>query len=598
MFCNRCGKQAESFNSYCGNCGGSINQESLPVQAVESNFNFCRSCGAAVQGRYCEACGESSVKVEAKIKNSFIRMDQIKQTGAAMKKALPSKEALKEVKLETLPIKMPTTEEVFKWVKQGAVLSVIVTIIGVLLSLLVGMGLKEFIVEETYGGFMGFNSVQEKMFNTVLNFKLFMYSILFGGKINWSVAMGGVKGNIAVTLPFIGLILSVLIVMISEKVRASITGMQRTLVGNGIMSVITGVVVTLGGVLLNKSVRTNMEELYGYGYGYGYSSSEQTIKLGTNINLLLTFFMAMIVTFFVLQIVMKNSDVDGKQNVLLGAIRKVIFTVTGCSFVIAASIVVKIINESGDMPEGAGWIAVLISVLYLTGVLLAVLLTGQFNILGAILNSDSVLKLKMTITSMTYEMYGMDDKVKNFMKWWLIIAVIITIAMVLVIAYQFFKDREMDVKMALKESALVSIGVGIGCALISKVASFTMAVNFKVTNSYYRDMLDVERGKYSFAITSGNTSFIKNVLIITVVMCVIFMAMYWLVNLKQPTVDAVMATLKTGVLWAAVGVFCICLIVKFDVYDVNYTMMDIIEDAGDYIADELEDKVFDMFDFF
>lgn len=599
MFCNRCGKQAEPFNSYCGNCGGSINQESLPVQAVESNFNFCRSCGAAVQGRYCGVCGESSVKVEAKIKNSFIRMDQFKQTGAAMKKALPSKEALKDVKLDNLPIKMPTTEESFKWIKQGLVLSVIVTIIGVLLSALVGMGIRALVIEESYGGFIGFSSVQEKMFNAVLNFKLFMYSMLFGGKINWSVAMGGVKGDIAVTLPFIGLILSVLIIMISEKVRSSISGIQRTLVGNGIMSVITGVVVTLGGLLLSKSIRTSMDDIY----GYGYSSSEQMIKLGTSINLIATFFMAVVVTFFVLQIVMKNSNAEGKQNVLLATIRKVVFTVTGCSFAIATSVVIKILHESGDMPEGASWIVVLIPILYLTGALLAMLLTGQFSLLGAILNSDSIMKLKMTMTNMTYEMYGMDNKVESLIKWWFIIAGIITIAMVLVIAYQFFKGREMDVKTALKESALVSIGIGIGCALISKMASFSMAVSLRATNSYYRDMLDMDRGKYSFAINSGNTAFIKNTLIIAVVMCVIFIAMYWLVNLKLPAVDTVMATLKAGVLWLAVGVFCVCFIMKFDVYDINYTFMGIAEEAIENIEDEIEDNfsdlfyMFDMFNF-
>ena len=594
MFCNRCGKQVEQSNQYCGNCGGSINREALPIQAVETNFNFCRSCGTAVQRRYCQACGESSVKVEAKVKSGFKTMEQLKQTGAAVKNVLPGKEALKDMKLDQLHIEKLTTTETLKWMKQGALLSVIVAVVAIVISLLIGVGVKGAIFEEEYSSYIFGSALENKLFNTVCNLGLVTYSILFGGKVNWLISVGGVKGTIAVAFPCIGLILGILIIVASEKIRFKLSGIEKTLAGNGIMAAITGIVVTLGGVLLNKSMRTNYREFYGYSDSYG--SPEDILKVSSSIHLLFTFFMVFVVTFITLQFVMKNKGIN-EENPILAVIRNIVFTIIGFAFVMATSVMIKVLMEAGEMPEGVSWLAVLVSILYLTGIFVSVILMGRFNLIEAVVNSDSVIKLKMTLSNIKYDMYGMEDQMDSFMKWWLIVAVVITVCMILVIAYRFFKGRDLELKVAFKESALISLGAGLCFGIISKMASYVVNVSLQVTNSYYKELFDMDRGKYSFELKSGNTSFIANAIIIAVFMCILFMVMYWLVNLKVPVTDAVMNILKPAVLWTIMGVFCIFFIAKFDVYDVNYSIMGIAEEAVDYIGDELENNFFDMLDF-
>ena len=592
MFCNKCGTQIEESNQYCGNCGARAQQGSLPIQAVETNFNFCRSCGAAVQGRYCEACGESSVKVEAKIKSSFKTMEQLKQTGAAVKNVLPGKESLKDMKLNKLHIEKLTTAEALKWVKQGVLFSVIVAVVAIVLSLLIGTGLKDAIFEEQYSSYAFGSTLEKNLFNTVCNLNLVPYSMLFGGKVNWLLSVGGVKGTIAAVFPVIGMVLGVIILIISEKIRLKLSGMGRTLSGNGIIAAITGVVVTLGGVVLNKSMRTNYREFY----GYSYSSPEDILKVSSSIHLLFTFFMVFVITFLTLQFVVKNKGVN-EQNPILSVIRKIVFTIIGFAFMMATSVMIKVLMEVGEMPEGVSWLVVLVSILYLTGIFISVILMGQFNLIEVMVNSDSVIKLKMTLANIKYEMYGMEDQIDSFMKWWLIVAVVITACMILVAAYQFFKGRDLELKVAFKESALISLGSGLCFGMISKMASYVMNVTLQATNSYYRDMLEMDRGKYSLMVKSGNSSFVVNAMIIAVMTCILFMVMYWLLSLKVPVVDTIMNIFKPVVLWIAVGVFCIFFIAKFDVYDVNYSIMGIAEDAVDYIGEELEDNFFDMFDF-
>ncbi len=590
MFCNKCGKQVEQFNQYCGNCGESINQESLPVQAVETDFNFCRNCGAAVHGRYCGNCGESSIKVEAKVKSSFIGIEQIKQTGVAVKNALFSKDALKDMKLDKVHIEKLTTAETLKWVKQGVLFSIIIAIVAIALSLLIGTGIKSIVLENQYGSYAFESTLERNFFNAVYNLSLVAYSMLFGGKVNWLFSMGGMKGTIAVAFPFIGLMIGILIIVASEKIRFKLSGMGRTLHGNGIIAAITGVIVTLGGMLLNKSARIN------YGGIYGYNSPEDVLKVGSSIQVFFTFFMVFITTFFTLQIIIKNKGAN-KQNPILTVIRKIVFTVVGFAFVMALSVIVKVLVEAGEMPEGANWLAAIVGILYLTGFFISALLTGQFKLIEAVINSESVIKLKMTLTNMKYEMYGMEDQIDNFMKWWLIIAVIITVCMILGAAYQFFKDRDLELKAAFKESALVSLGLGVCFGIVSKMAGCMVDVTLQVTNSSYREMFDMNRGKYSFSLKSGNSSFIVNAIVIAMVICILFMLMYWLVNLKMPVIDTVMNILKPVVLWAIMGMLCILFIVTFDAYDVNYSIMGIAEDVVDYIGEELENNFFDMFDF-
>ena len=583
MFCNQCGNQVEEFEQYCGNCGASMKQNTPLGQVVETQFNFCRSCGNEAKGRYCAVCGENMIKTEAKVKNG----------------GFPSKQVLKDINLNPLSVKKINLSEIIKWVKQGLLFAIIVAVIGIGISALIGLGIKDTIYREYfYSDYRSASSFERSVMDTFLNLKLIIYHLFFGGQINLSISIGGIKEIIGLGLPFLGGIFGVVIMVIGEKIRLKITGYKRTLAGTGIVAVVTGGVMTLLGALLNGSMKYDMNDLYGT---YDLDASLSAMKASSSVGLVLTFFSIVALTYFTLQIVMKNKIEDVSKQRMVTTVRRITFAVLGFVLVMALSVIGKIFMEAGTLPEGAEWIAFLVVGLYLTGFFIMILVSGQYNLLEVITNSESVLKLKMTLMHVKSDMYGIEDKIDNFMKWWLVIAVIISICIVLSIAYKFFKGREMKFRTALKESALMSILLGIGFSIVAKMASYTISlsrnVNMRGSNNYYMDEM-MENGKYSLLIQAGDNQLIKSIIIVAVFMCVLLMIAYGLARSGMPIVNAVMKVLHPGVICGAIAVFSIIFLVKFDTYDVNYSILGVIEEASDYIGDEVNENFLDLFDYY
>ena len=583
MFCNQCGNQVEESRQYCGNCGASMKQNTPLGQVVETQFNFCRSCGNEAKGRYCAVCGENMIKTEAKVKNS----------------GFTSKQGLKDIGLNPLSVKKINLSEIIKWVKQGLLFAIIVAVIGIGISALIGLGIKETIYGKYfYGSYRNASSFERSVMDTFLNLKLIIYHLFFGGQINLSVTIGGIKEIIGLGLPFLGGIFGVVMMVIGEKIRLKITGYKRTLAGTGIMAVVTGGVMTLLGALLNGSMKYDMKDLYGT---YDLDASLSAMKASSSVGLLLTFFSIVALTYFTLQIVMKNKIEDVSKQRMVTTVRRITFAVLGFALVMALSVIGKIFMEAGTLPEGVEWIAFLVVGLYLTGFFVVILVSGQYNMLEVITNSESVLKLKMTLMSVKSDMYGIEDKIDNFMKWWLVIAVIISICIILSITYKFFKGREMNFRTALKESALMSILLGIGFSVVAKMASYTISlsrdVNMRGSNNYYMDEM-MDNGKYSLLMQAGDNQLIKSIIIVAVFMCVLLMIAYGLARSGMPIVSAVMKVLHPGVICGAIAVFSIIFLVKFDTYDVNYSILGVIEEASDYIGDEVNENFLDLFDYY
>ncbi len=583
MFCNQCGNQVEESQQYCGNCGASMKQNTPLGQVVETNFSFCRNCGGAVQGRYCAACGENTVKIEAKVKNNIF----------------PSKKGLKNIGLNQVLVKKLNPSGIIKWVKQGLLFAMIVAVIGIGISAFIGLGIKDTIYREYfYRGYRNASSFERSVMDTFLNLKLISYHLFFGGQINLSITIGGIKETIGLGLPFLGGIFGVLIMVIGEKIRLKMTGCKRTLIGTGIMAVVTGGVMTLLGALLNGSMKYDMKDLYGT---YDLDASLSIVKASSSVGLVFTFFSIAALTYFTLQIVMKNKIEDVSKQRMVTTVRRITFAVLGFALVMALSVIGKIFMEAGALPEGAEWIAYLIVGLYLTGLFAIILVSGQYNMLEVIANSESVIKLKMTLMHVKSDMYGIQDKVDNFMKWWIIIAVIISICIILSIAYKFFKGREINFKTALKESVLMSTMLGIGFSVVAKMASYTISlsryVNRRGSNNFYMDEM-MENGKYSLLMQAGDNQLLNSIIIVAVIMCVLLMIAYGLVRSSMPIVNVVMKVLHPGVICGAVAVFSIIFLVKFDSYDVNYSIIGVIEEASDYIEDEVNENFLDLFDYY
>ena len=600
MFCNHCGKQAEEAQQYCMACGGYLKPKQTQVQVIETPFKFCRSCGAETKGRYCEVCGENTMQSAAKVKSGAVRIEQIKQTGNVVKekvKQMKVKETLaKTTRIEELPKFKWDKEEALTWLKQGLVSSGIVMGISLILSIIISLMIRGAIFEDSYISYDGLGKLEKNMFNTLLNLRMLLFGGLFNGKVQWDLTVGNVlKGSASVAAPFVGLVFSTLIIGVSEKIRGAVYKTSRTLYSNAIMSVINGVVIALCGCLLTQSVKIGSEDIYSLFGGYSELSNFDLIKFSTHINVFSTFVMACLTTFFVLTFVMGNKDEAGSENTIISAIRKIAFTVLGFSFLIAVSMMIKMAMEGGDLLEDGGWIAVLLFTIYLTGFILSSLILGRFKLLEAVLNSESIMQLKMRLTKMDYNYYGIDDQADNFLKWWFIIAGIIVLIVILTAAYRFWKKSEMDLKSACLQAGGVSVGLGLVMSLLAKMSTLMLDVQIKASGSYFKEQLGLDRNKYTYQVKSGTTSLIGTWICVGIIIFILFMLMYWLISKQFTGFEKVMNAINPAGIWIAIGIFCVVLLVTFDVYNFNEGSMDIVNSAGEMVMDNMEDILESIF---
>lgn len=600
MFCNHCGKQVEEVQQYCGECGGYLSSKQAQMQVIETPFKFCRSCGAETKGRYCEVCGENTMQSAAKVKSGAVRIEQIKQTGNIVKekvKQMNVKETLvKTARIDELPKFKWNKEETLTWLKQGLVFSGIVMGISLILTIIVSLMIREVIFMDSFSSYDSLGKLEKNMFNTLLNLRMLIYGGLFNGKMQWDLVVGSaLKGSVSIAVPFVCLVISTLIIVVSEKIREVVYKTSRNFYSNTIMSVINGVMITLCGCLLSQSIKIGSEDIYGIFGGYSELSNFELIKFGTHINIFSTFMMVFVTTFFVLTFVIGNKDEAGSAKAIIGVIRKIAFTLLGFSFLIAACIMIKIAMEGGDLPEGSGWLIALLLTIYLTGFILSSLILGRFKLLEVVLNSESIMQLKMRLTKIDYNYYGIDDKADNFLKWWFIIAGIIVLMIIISTAYHFWKKSEMDVKSACLQAAGVSAGLGFVMSLLAKMSTLMLDVQIKVSGSYFKDQLGFDKNKYTYQVQSGTTSFIGTWICIGLMVFILFMLMYWLVSKQFIGFEKVMNPIHQVGIWIAIGIFCVVLLFKFDIYNFNDDSMRTMSQAGEMVMENIEEMLESIF---
>lgn len=600
MFCNHCGKQAEETQQYCMACGGYLKPKQAQVQVLETPFKFCRSCGAETKGRYCEVCGENTMQSVAKVKSGAVRIEQLKQTGNVVKekvKQMNVKETLaKTARVDELPKFKWNKEEMINWLKQGLVFSGIVMGLSLILSIIMSLMIRGVIFEDSFSSYDSLGKLEKNMFNTLVNLRMLVYGGLFNGKMQWDLVVGNaLKGSASIATPFIGLVVSTLIIGVSEKIRGAVYKTSRTLYSNAIMSVINGVIITLCGCLLSQSIKIDSENIYSIFGGYSELSNFDLIKFGTHINVLSTFVMVCLTTFFVLTFVMHNKDEGGSENNIIGVIRKIAFTLLGFSFLISVCIIIKIMMEGGNLPEGSEWLVILLITIYLTGFILSSLILGRFKLLEVVLNSESVMQLKMRLTKMDYNYYGIDDQADNFMKWWFIIAGIIVLMVILTAAYRYWKKSEMDIKSACLQASGISVGLGLVMSLLTKMSTLMLDVQIKASGSYFKNQLGMDKNKYTYQVKSGTTSFIGTWICIGIIVFILFMLMYWLISKQFTGFDKVMNAINPVIIWSAIGIFCIIFLVTFDVYNFNEDSMSTISNAGEMVMESMENILESIF---
>lgn len=597
MFCNKCGTQLEETQQYCNKCGDYLKRESIPLQVTESSFNFCRHCGSELNGRYCITCGMSSVQTVAKLKSSAVAMEQIKQTKVAVENIVKTGlshtinkenvEKLKNLKgisnVRDLKIEAPSKENVLKWVKQGAIFAAIVLLISLAISFTGGMMLKSKFIEE----YRYLDQMERDTMNTLANMAAAIYAFLWGGKSTWDIKLGTqLQGHITFMLPFLGIIVAVFVTWVSEKIRVSISKEKLTAQGSAIMAAIGAVGVVIGGLVVSKSFRLTGSDLDEVGYGY---YDFEYIKLGSSIDLISTFIMSFLVMLLVFILIIK---IDEKTSILVESIKKIVLTILGFSSIAAIAIIGKILFEQREnidfamqwdgLKLGSLLLAVLIAFIYLTGLMMTMLVTGNFDIMEIITNAESVLKLKISTLNISYEHYGISDKASWSMKWWFVFALLLTLVIVFAIAYQLWKDRTLTLQEAAKEAGVLGVGVGAVTSLIARMSGSSLEMQVKVGDYYFDNfdnLFDLRNGKYHFVANSGNVSVVKTWLTVGLIVFVLAMVMYVLQSKNVVVLDQVMSYINMKTIWIAIGVVCIILLAMFDIYDIGVDFEYFLEQA-------------------
>ncbi|MBP3889000.1 MAG: zinc ribbon domain-containing protein [Cellulosilyticum sp.] len=592
MFCNQCGNQAGEEQNYCAQCGGYLKTGNLPMQGNEVNFNYCRKCGYELNGRYCTNCGEVSVETIVKVKSSVFSREQFKPNTSNHTK---SKKEINNspINLKALSIEKLSKENILPWIKQGIIFSVILTIIGVVLSFLGGMLLQENVLDE---GFQYMGTLERNMLDTLINGASSIFAFIYGAKRIWSIKLGSdIYAQIALTLPFWGLLLTVAIIWLSEKIRFSISNQKLSLLGAAILSLIGGVFTVIGGLLFTKRMEFSNSDILRWDYWSEYSEFN-FIKVTSSIHIIDTFIVGALVIFLVLLFVIHQRE---QRSLLVELTQKIILTVVGFSALMAFSMMVKFLFERWDViiepvEDGisSGWgllIKLIICFIYLTGLILTMLATGHFNWMEMMINSDSVLKLKIDLMNISYKYYGVEDKISNVMRWFFLVAVILMIIMVAGVAYRYWKERNISLASAAKEAGLISTIIGGVLSIVTKMASFGLALQLKVSDSYYRDLIGIDKSKYKLSMHSGSSNMILTWILIGVITFILFMLMYWLYSQNLGALHSIMSHIHFKSIWCAIAIFCIILMVRFDIYDINDSTTSYFEESIDRFKDALDD---------
>ncbi len=593
MFCNQCGNQTGEGQNYCAQCGGYLKESNLPVQGNEVSFNYCRNCGSELSGRYCASCGEVSVETVVKVKNSVFSREQFKQNTTNhinTKKEISSP----TMSLKTLSIPKLSKDNILPWIKQGLIFSVILTIMGVIISFFGGMLIQESVLEK---GMYQYSGVLEKnMMDTLINGASSIFTFIYGAKRMWGIKLGSeIHAQIAFTLPILGLLLTVGIVWLSEKIRFSISKEKLSLLGATILSLIGGIFTVIGGLLFTKNMKFTSVDIEKWGYWSEYSEFD-FIKVHSSINIIYTFIMGALIIFLVLLFVIHRRE---QRSLLVEVVQKVVLTMVGFSALMAFSIMLKYLIERWDtiiepIEDGtsSGWMLIIklaICLVYLTGFILTMLATGHFNWMEIIINSDSVLKLKVDLFNISYKFYGVEDTINNVMRWFLVVAVILMFIMVAGAAYRYWKERGISLASAAQEAGIISLIIGGVLSVMTKMASLGFTLRLKISDSYYRDLLNIDRSKYKLAMHSGSSNILLSWLLIGGIIFIVFMLMYWLYNQNLEVLHRIMSHIHFKTIWCAIAIFCIVLLVRFDVYDINDTTTSYFEESIERFRESLED---------
>lgn len=592
MYCNQCGNQAEEGQNYCHQCGGYLKENSLSIQGNEVDFNYCRNCGAELNGRYCANCGEVRVETVVKVKNSVFSRETFKNN-TTNHASINKENNHHAMNLKLLSIPELSKEAILPWIKQGIIFSLILMVMGVIISFLGGMFIQESILEE--GRYQYLGGFEKNVADTLINGASSIFAFIYGAKRIWGIKLGGdIYAQMTIDLPLFGLFLTVTIIWLSEKIRLSISKEKLSLLGAVILSLIGGLFTVIGGLLFTKNIEVNRLEIERWDYWSEYSAFD-FIKVTSSIHIIHSFMIGTMIIFLVLLFVIHQRE---QRSLLVEMVQKMILTVVGFSALIAFSMMLRYLVEGWDtiiepIQDGtsSGWgliIKLIVCLIYMTGFILTMLVTGHFNWMEMMINSDSILKLKVGLFNVSYKYYGVEDSINNVMRWFFVIAVILMIIMILGAAYRYWKERALTLTLAVKEAGLISLIAGGVLSIMVRMARFGLILQLKVSDSYYRDLLDIDSNKYKLAMYSGSSNILVTWLLIGIITFVLFMLMYWLYNQNLDVLHSIMSHIHFKTIWCTIAIFCIVLLVRFDIYDINDTTTAYFEEAIERFTENLE----------
>ena len=230
-FCQNCGDAIGEKSRYCKSCGNFLKpMEKFSIE--EGSAKFCNHCGGAVGKQYCPSCG--SYGKEIKLKTGGLNMGKLfgtvpapnKQTNGAMR--IKKEENANSVK--ALFTSLFSIQEDLKVTALNAGLFAIMLtfIIGAIVFVTNASIINE-ILNRIQKPAPNLDLLEIKEFKKVVDFKVFLWSVLTGTTLNGTLTDGlNIDIHLGMALPFLGLPILILLVMCIEFIRKIILKNERT----------------------------------------------------------------------------------------------------------------------------------------------------------------------------------------------------------------------------------------------------------------------------------------------------------------------------------------------------------------------------------
>jgi len=542
-FCSNCGEAVQDNTLYCKKCGICHNEGSKNIKVIEEPTKFCLNCGSQIESRYCPNCGTFALKIKPVAYTNVSAIRFLNYTKLKVQKEVVRVKSDDIKPLGILGVISNMTSNAsaqYKvWVKNAGVFAVFMLAFSLGFAVLANALLVPHMEDMFYLSNDSYTMIDsiKKISNPIV----FFFSMLYGTKTKYSLSVvDSIKGTMDVMMPYCFIILTIVFIVVSDKIRQQITKVEKNIYITVTMALCNGVLSTVAILLFQKNVTfslndSNMLELVSefnilniydiiqsVAYNYGIGDS---IILKSSISGIGIFINSFVITFGVLMLSTVIKFVAGSYKEMKALIQSMCVVIIVSAFVPAAIITSRIMGY-----EPYNWLTAIFLCIVLFGIFLTMMLTGRFTAVKYMMDSQTVGEVKLGLMKIMINSNGEKGSTSNPFELIFVVFMIFAILIILYYAVQLWKNREIGILDMLKESVMFSCIISIITAIFSKTASFSVNGSIKFINTYmprYVEGIDIS-GNKTLSLNMGASNYINTVLQMFLVIFVILVISYFI----------------------------------------------------------------------